>query len=40
VGYSSRPDLRSHSEAFIGFERFHHYTGIDYVFAPPPLPFP
>ena len=36
VGYSSNPDLRSHSEAFIGFERFHHYTGIDYVFAPPP----
>jgi tetratricopeptide (TPR) repeat protein len=36
LGYSSNPDLRSHSEVFIGFERFHHYTGIDYVFAPAP----
>jgi tetratricopeptide (TPR) repeat protein len=36
VAYSSNPGLRSHSEVFIGFERFHHYTGIDYVFAPPP----
>ena len=36
LGYSSNPDLRSHSEVFIGFERFHHYSGIDYVFAPAP----
>jgi tetratricopeptide (TPR) repeat protein len=36
LGYSADPNLRSHSEVFIGFERFHHYSGVDYVFAPPP----
>jgi len=36
VGYSSTESLRTHSEAFIGFERFRHYSGVDYLFEPPP----
>lgn len=36
VGYSSNESLRTNSESYIGFERFRHYSGVDYLFEPPP----
>ena len=36
LGYAASENLRSHSETFIGFDRFHHYAGVDYAFEPAP----
>jgi tetratricopeptide (TPR) repeat protein len=36
VAYSANANLRTHAETFVGFERFRRYSGIDFIFSPPP----